>query len=493
MQTLAQFRHFDPQLFLTVDLFCGTFRTRLICPLTGHKTGIRPMVTTFVSLPVADRLRDSGLELAPNTFSCISSPNFPLLGVNGYTVSLPEGGSVEEVLAQHGFTRICLGFLGNNKEAPAFTELYAPELETAFVVSDRAEAPLEYGSPTLMKRLEGLFTELSHLTGREFVVDIRSSEVAVPCARTDGKIRVLIGALPPGPMSESELAKMPRRNVSQEMLLTLFDRPVMGLGTVVTGDHELATAQIVGDDIYLLVRMDVHAAEFSFDGLFGAIRSSLNYAWEAYLKQEPTDREALSDTQSLAAVMETWSDSFRIKAEQLIQAAEQRVKDAEREYTEALGEWKGAQLAWRVVPEFQKTLKLGHEETLAAWQQVLEHPLTDRIEEIELGFHLMTKEVVLEHEGKAYRLGTFGIRLDLEGHFTVWSPNPTHPENEPHPHISRDGTVCYGNVTLAIRERITVKRDYPGAMLMVLDWLAYGYEPASTLHPIEEWPTKETT
>lgn len=450
------------------------------------------MAVNFIAEASAARLQDTDLELVPASMHTFGEP-FPYLTVPGYVVTLPGGRSARKHLEKLGFSKPCYGIIQTDGAKPSLAALYAPSLETSFVVSDRAHDILFQEFSTVGKLFEDLFRQFMNITGKEMRVEVSTLTTGAPPKSDDGKLRVLVGYLPLGPLAESRIKELPEQNRSFQRLCFIHDRPALGAGTVVYDANGIAVAQIIDEDLYLFLRIgrsDLLLFKEAFVSLLGEV---LSLAWEANLKREPVERTFLTDAEALTSASEAWVDSLLTQAEASVKESEEKVRAAEKAYTKALNEWKGMQIAVRSVPLYREKFQTQRPEMIESWKDVLGHPLTDTIEAIEQGFHLTTKELVIEHESKEYRLGTFGIRLDLQGEFTVWNLHPTHPDGELHPHISQDGTVCYGNVTLAIRERITVKRDYPGAMLMVLDWLAYGYEPASTLHPIEEWPTKETT
>ncbi|MBX9635573.1 MAG: hypothetical protein K2X44_11385, partial [Magnetospirillum sp.] len=73
------------------------------------------------------------------------------------------------------------------------------------------------------------------------------------------------------------------------------------------------------------------------------------------------------------------------------------------------------------------------------------HPQIASIELLsEVGVLVRTSEVHIVHDGKCYRIGTFGILFRYDGFIDIWSLVSFHPEGELHPHIGISSGACYG-------------------------------------------------
>jgi hypothetical protein len=102
-------------------------------------------------------------------------------------------------------------------------------------------------------------------------------------------------------------------------------------------------------------------------------------------------------------------------------------------------------------------------------------------------FQLKTRMIVQEYGGNLYALGTFGARLDIDGLISVWCEETLHPHGAPHPHISKHGSVCFGNIDFELRDAMAEGR-ISDAVTLLIRWLTSGYDPRVADTKIEEWP-----
>jgi hypothetical protein len=117
-------------------------------------------------------------------------------------------------------------------------------------------------------------------------------------------------------------------------------------------------------------------------------------------------------------------------------------------------------------------------------------PQVDHVALADEGINIHLKPVIMEWEGKRYRMGRFVVRFGVFGTVSVWCVESTHPYRVPHPHINRDGIWCFGNATDAIAKASAELRLAKAATYLIA-WLTKGYDPDLALTKIETWPVAE--
>ena len=114
-----------------------------------------------------------------------------------------------------------------------------------------------------------------------------------------------------------------------------------------------------------------------------------------------------------------------------------------------------------------------------------------RFEKVELfdwAVIAVTTPVVIEHEGVGYELGRFKITIpfDLSEHLVVVSvDHPTENTDYPHPHVSTDGSVCWGNLSGSAAECRASGDIFH--QLVLTDRLLRSYNSGSPYAEIQRW------
>ena len=114
-----------------------------------------------------------------------------------------------------------------------------------------------------------------------------------------------------------------------------------------------------------------------------------------------------------------------------------------------------------------------------------------RFEKVELhdwAVIAVTTPIVIEHDSIGYELGRFKITIpfDLSEHLIVVSvDHPTENTDYPHPHVSTDGTVCWGSLSGAAAE-CRANGDIFHQIVLV-DRLLRSYNGGSPYAEIQRW------
>lgn len=125
-------------------------------------------------------------------------------------------------------------------------------------------------------------------------------------------------------------------------------------------------------------------------------------------------------------------------------------------------------------------------------ERILANRMIEAVRVTAHGFDLDTKMIRIVHEGKSYRIGTFTMRFDFSGKFSIWTKEPLHPRSVPHPHISAWNGPCFGNASETISDAV-IEFRYGDAVEYLLDWLENGYSPELVIwNKLEEWPTEDS-
>lgn len=100
---------------------------------------------------------------------------------------------------------------------------------------------------------------------------------------------------------------------------------------------------------------------------------------------------------------------------------------------------------------------------------------------------VQTTWLVCTHAGMRKAVGRYGIRIGENGVVSVWCEEPAIASGDPHPHMPKDASPCFGNAGDAITEAAGEMR-LADTVSHVIEWLTEGYSPDTTLVPIEMWP-----
>lgn len=254
------------------------------------------------------------------------------------------------------------------------------------------------------------------------------------------------------------------------------------------GDHEVL--QVIGNNIYLFFD------PLSLYGLgetaaFLIFRRTVALAINGWIKgdQGSSDEEPPLglNSENLDELACTFVAERKKHTIQHLQGQEQEVRALEDALREAKKILAGTKRFWRILDEggFHRSGTDGMKKDYA---RILAHPLVHSASVVPgKGFAVLTKTIVIRHEGKAYRIGTFTVHFELEGAALIWAEESCHPTGEPHPHISAHNGQCLGNIGATVDDAL-VEHEYADALNYIILWLESYTPDLVAWHKIEEWP-----
>lgn len=263
-----------------------------------------------------------------------------------------------------------------------------------------------------------------------------------------------------------------------------YSGPVRGRGGVHLDTEEVPCAQTIDGITYLFPPIkECHERE-----KISIIARSMMTAWNDRVTGNigPPEREPISQ-ENVVEVIKSFGDSV-INA---IDAQLDEIDVSIKHHTERLSSRiRARQLLENARKGIAKEVPQTEAECVDEWKKLSALPHVVGVYLVEGGLELHTDEIVTEHEGLHYRLGTYAIRFSEQGKCYISALATLHPNGVHHPHIGDSETVCYGNVTVAIIEAMA-ESDRVRAGELILSWLADGYDEASALVKISEWPSVE--
>ncbi len=97
-----------------------------------------------------------------------------------------------------------------------------------------------------------------------------------------------------------------------------------------------------------------------------------------------------------------------------------------------------------------------------------------------------THPIELDFEGYLYEFGTFEVDLPLgEGRVAIRGLEGTKVDGYPHPHVSTDGTPCFGNISSTVAQLLG-DGDHLQALTLILEFLR-SYSAENPYRRIEQW------
>jgi hypothetical protein len=372
--------------------------------------------------------------------------------------------------------------------------------ENIGVVADTAQVLIEAhvekvyeflkSSQGVTNKLLGVMNNFAELTGRHVSLHFTEGKAFMPFPTDESNVHVIVGSAPPGAVLTSDHSHVCDIRVDHRARFSAYWGPTRGYGTVVEDNRDKAVAQIVGSNIYLFVP-NPSTAKFLFEGSEGEdmYTRALALAWKSFgiSRPEPELITSLDQYRVLVeAGMLTMPAMLGIKLlgiEEKIGELTEKLTDLHHEKTLILR-----------MKDAQTEIGFARTEEISArdWERMRAHPLVSRMTLEDEALQVETVNLCLEAEGKRYRLGPFCIRLPLGGSVSIWSLGPTHPLRQAHPHMSKYGGLCFGNMTTAIASAMGEYR-MADALDMILVWLTQGYDPGLADVKIEEWPEVEET
>lgn len=354
-------------------------------------------------------------------------------------------------------------------------------------VGERLKEPVEMpdgfdeAGPLFLVMLQ-LFSAWTGLTPRLFGLDsdlaLQFSLEGPPGPR---ELHIYSNAVPSG-------CRKPNRTVSSIFGIRIKNSgqnvvsPTKGRGVVVNDSEGTPAVQVVGNTFYFLVPVFSSFAEVGDVWLFVLLLAA---GWRAWRKAREA-KQVETPLKECVALTEKWLDGTSRKiAEDIV--------NKERTLEECLQAMQVLRTHITLLRGVLRSLEDGRFMVEARGRikgdlrRLKQDPDIARIAFVDEGLHVETRRIVIAWKGKRYDVGAFVIRLNSFSGLDIWNEAPTHPLGHPHPHIFTSGTMCYGNVTDSIAQLVAEYRYYD-AIRHVLRVLKEGYNPASAVKRIEDWP-----
>jgi hypothetical protein len=197
-------------------------------------------------------------------------------------------------------------------------------------------------------------------------------------------------------------------------------------------------------------------------------------AWKAIVSRKATQLVGALDEQGFITYVQHERDNFLTKMEEELKDVDEELTELNKKVCRLLLQ---RRLLQARITSYPEVICAPQEEIVSDWKHLSNHPLVDYLERsMDDKLHVHTKDVLVSDEqGFVRHLGRFIIRIEKFTTVTVWSKYLTHPERRAHPHISKFGLVCFGNVTAEIN-RLLGNGSEAQVVILVLAWLAEGYD-----------------
>lgn len=358
-------------------------------------------------------------------------------------------------------------------------------------ISSVIEGECALGSEEHAADLERITNELetiAQFSGRSVELVVNDTRKMVPPKKSSRTLFVILGSVPPGYPNSRHATHLFGTAIAKPGYRVRLPAPTIDTGFVVKNDLGEPIAQIVDDSIYLFVPINSFGITQLVDQTVHLFRRSMNLVWNAYIESpEATDTELKEVSDSAVFAERALNPERDIKQlREKLDDADERIHQAQCVLTDALAE-RSSLVA--TIAGMRNRIKYDPEQT---WEQLQAIPFLDRIVEASNGgVYYISKPLVMLDEDQTERyIGPLGLSIEQPCEILVWSIDNPHPSGVPHPHVSRYGDVCLGNVTQSVAQLMSDQKEAETAAL-VLRMLAEGYDPVLTEHKLNEWPTPE--
>lgn len=341
--------------------------------------------------------------------------------------------------------------------------------------------------------IEETLKRFSALVGQGVLIASPETKCVSPriCDTSFG-IHVVIDASPPGDASKLKQENMCGLELADNHRVISHAGPASGRGILVKDEDGETVAQIIDDSFYLFVPLFPPCYRTLMDASgAGLFKKVLRLAWNAYVewsgKQVAPEEVPIGNAEEYGKFLDGCFEDRLTADRNLVAETNKEIEELETKIRSLLND---KRLILMLVQQYT-VLRAGVDRS--QWKKDWEylHTLSGvkNVSIVDGGIHVKTDMLTTIHEGVKYRLGSFIIRYSYDGIF-VWSHKSVHSRGRAHPHISEVGTVCFGNIGIAIRSAVAEAR-ISDAVGLVLRWLIEGYDPELADTRIEEWPREE--
>lgn len=304
-----------------------------------------------------------------------------------------------------------------------------------------------------------------------------------PFKEEEGVIHIVSNASPPGPSSAHRLRALCGHLVAPDgSFIENVAGPTVGRGVVLSDERGTPAVQILKTTWYLFLPI---ISSFNTLTSKKILQAVLALAWNG-MQQMPESVEDLSREAFVDVVAGGMYGSAASWIDKKLEKERKELEDLQRQVAEKM-----ASIHWIVMSRDGftegKTAQECKERAPQDYDRIMNDGRITRVTYEHEAFHVFTKPLVVEHEGRRYDIGAVTIRIGTLGEIHVWTDDVRHPKGLAHPHVGESGFPCLGNASNVILEAV-VENRLADAVLHLLTCLTEGYAPELTAHKIEEWP-----
>ncbi len=345
-------------------------------------------------------------------------------------------------------------------------------------------------TPVLPEELKIAMRYLSEASGYRFRILFSHGPSVPPFVREKGIVNIVIGASPPGAVAHDPQSKLLGLDLERPGYNAMRYGGVLGYGELLKDAEGVEFAQIVDTTIYLLVPVGSRPQLMLLSAAAGPglFHRAFSRAWNAFFKKrEGPKSEPIASFAQFSAHMQARVEYALGSAEEVLAEHEVRIDIARERLYSRIEERRVVIATKNAIERYLTDVQANAE---ADWNALSAHPLIARMHQVNGALQIQTKTIIADHNGRRYRLGRYCIRYSLGQRISVWPLETFHPERVAHPHISKSGIICFGNIEQALAEAAAELRSSE-VITMVLRWLVEGYDPRLADTPIEQWPLEK--
>lgn len=332
----------------------------------------------------------------------------------------------------------------------------------------------------ILGRLSDYYMDFGCLVGADILLWFGEGVVRIPDIVKPYYFTFVFGVSPPGETTYQDLSRCFDIRLSDDDALIRCPGPTRGYGVVLYDTAKEAVAQIVGTTIYIFPPV-VESFANADDTLLKCIMTAV---WEAYTRPSEPDT---TEPRSIEDTVASWIDVSRTHAQRELHAVDQAIHELEEKL-------RMLYLSRRFTLQQMRHTNADKAEMMQTVvgvdRKLTEHLHLSSVRVIDGGIQAETHPLLCEHTDGLHAIGRFCIRLSIRGRVSVWSIDTPHPNRIAHPHLGKNGTPCFGNMSVSIQEA-AMMWDVALVMDLVIRWLTEGYDPSLADTPIEEWPRVE--
>lgn len=409
--------------------------------------------------------------------------------LSGYQVELSERSKLMKFLASNSISKK-IGFLVEEGAdidlTDSYTVFFFSEEEhdlTTLVPSDT-----DLGNPGQKNTVDSIVSVLrqfQEVSGKSICLHVHNKGVEHYPIGNEYDIHIVLGGIAPGENESFSATYIDDVKLDSSGYDVSVPGSSKGYGYVVTDDNDRRIAQIVGSTIYFFVPVSQKYLHLLAGKRVDIFRIVLTCAWKAMVLNEfDFSRNIISSENEFIEYQNTMYSNLEKGKSDHLEKIDKDIENCSRNLRDLILSRK--LLIGDATRDFAKISK---EDSISSWEKLSNHQFIDFLEIPEDDcLHVHTKFILVpDDDGCIRNLGKFIIRIAGFGDVFIWSKCIIHPEGVPHPHISKCGSVCFGNVSLEIN-RLAAEYKHPELITLIMSWLVEGYEANLADAKLGEWP-----